>query len=108
MGYRGNLTGCSNAAGNGCVVSYNVTNNSSGTEIPTFVGKSTVTAATGCWATSGMVVMDSGSGETGDQEVYFIQANTNGTGGVSGLTSSSCAGATSTTIGATQSLQTSP
>jgi len=98
---------CSGGAGNGCVFAYTVNNNSSGTATPTRSGETGATAASPCWVTSGLVV-DSGAGETGDSEVYYIQPGTNGMGGVSGLTSSTCTAGTATTMGATQSLQTTP
>jgi hypothetical protein len=108
---RGAKTGCINAAGDGCILSYNISN-------PTAVvisgsGLNVVTPATnGCWATGGIVI-DNGvplGSMAGASQVYFIGLAGNASGGPTGTTktSSNCTTGTGNTILATQASQSSP
>src|SRR5208337_1058756 len=69
---QGNKTGCNTGAGNGCVLSYNVTTttvtqSNSGLNVTTPGGN-------GCWATGGIVVDNSVPSGTfaGASQVYFL------------------------------------
>ncbi len=103
---RGTGTGCTNTAGNGCELSYNVSN-------PAAVSLSgsglnvTTPAGNGCWPTGGIVI-DNSSALAGASQTYFIGLGTNTAGGSTGITSSNCAATTATTIGATQASQSNP
>jgi hypothetical protein len=107
---RGNVGGCATAAGNGCVLSYNVSNpaavtisNSSNSGLNVI----TPSGGNGCWATSGLVV-DNSSTLAGASQTYFIGLGTNLAGGSTGPTSSKCITGTAATIGATQASQLNP
>jgi hypothetical protein len=104
---RANEGGCATAAGNGCVLTYNVTTPAL-TGVISGNGLNVVTPGTnGCWATGGIVV-DNGSALAGASQVYFIGLGTNAAGGAAGQTSSNCTAGASTTVGATQASQSSP
>jgi hypothetical protein len=103
---RGAKTGCTNSAGDGCILSYNVSN-------PTAVSLSgsglnvTTPGTNGCWATGGLIIDNSDPNTTGAEQIYFINLNGAAAGGVSGATSSNCTTGTAT-INATQASQASP
>jgi hypothetical protein len=97
-----------NAAGDGCILSYNVTN-------PTAVALSgsglnvTTPGTNGCWATGGMVI-DNSATSSGASQIYFVNLNGNAAGGPTGTTqtSSSCTAGTGSPINAVQAQQSSP
>jgi hypothetical protein len=99
---QGAKTGCTNAAGNGCILSYNVTN-------PTAValsgsGLNVKTPGTnGCWATSAMVIDNSDPTTTGADQIYFVGLN----GASSAATGSNCTSGTAILNG-TQASQSNP
>jgi hypothetical protein len=105
----GAVSGCTTGAGNGCFLSYNVSNpaavaiSGSGLNVTTPGGN-------GCWATGGIVIDNSVPTGTlvGASQTYFIGLGTNLAGGGGGTTSNQCNGGTSTTIGATQASQSNP
>jgi hypothetical protein len=102
---RGNKTGCTTAAGNGCVLSYNVTTttvtqSNSGLNVTTPAGN-------GCWPTGGIVI-DNSSALAGASQTYFIGLGTNAAGGSTGSTSANCAATTANTVSATQASQSNP
>jgi len=107
--YRGTVAGCTNSAGNGCVLSYNVSN-------PASVSLSgsglnvTTPGGSGCWPTSGIVIDNSVPSGTlaGASQTYFIGLATNVAGGSAGPTSANCAAGTAATISATQASQSNP
>jgi len=104
--YRGNKGGCTNSAGHGCVLSYNVSNlaavsvSGSGLTVTTPAGN-------GCWPTGGIVI-DNTATSTGASQIYFIGLGGNTAGGSTGVTSANCAATTAGTISATQASQSSP
>ncbi len=102
--------GCTTAAGNGCLLSYNVTTTTvaqSGTGLNV-----TTPGAKGCWATGGIVIDNSVPAGTlpGASQTYFIGLGSNIAGGPTGTTqaSSQCNGGTSSTMSATQASQSNP
>src|ERR1019366_2142834 len=95
---RGNVGGCTSTAGNGCVLSYNVSNPAAVAISGTGLNVTTPSGGDGCWATSGMVV-DNSSTLAGASQTYFIGLGTNLAGGSTGPTSSKCITGTATTIG---------
>jgi hypothetical protein len=105
---RGTKGGCTTTAGNGCVLSYVVSN-------PAAVALSgsglnvTTPAGNGCWATGGIVI-DNGSVMAGASQTYFVGLGTNTAGGPTGTTQTSagCQAGTASTISATQASQLSP
>jgi hypothetical protein len=108
--YHGNKAGCNNAAGHGCVLSYNVTTTAvaqagNGLDVIT-------PGAPGCWATGGIVIDNSVPPGTlaGASQIYFIGLGGNAAGGPTGITktSSNCANGTAGTMFATQASQASP
>jgi hypothetical protein len=106
---RGAVGGCTNTAGHGCVLSYNVSN-------PAAVSVSgsgltvTTPGTNGCWATGGIVIDNSSSALAGASQTYFIGLGSNTAGGPTGTTqtSSNCTAGTGSTISATQASQASP
>ena len=97
--YRGTVAeGCTTTAGNGCVLSYNVSNpaavslSGSGLNVPTPGGN-------GCWPTGGIVI-DNSSTLAGASQTYFIGLGGNTAGGPTGTTqtSANCAAGTAGTI----------
>jgi hypothetical protein len=105
---RGNVAGCTNTAGNGCILSYNIT-----TTTPAISGTGlnvTTPGTNGCWATGGLVIDNSASGTTGAQQIYFVNLNGAEAGGVDGAppASSNCTAGTGPTIQAVQAAQSSP
>src|SRR5208282_6023757 len=77
--YHSGKGGCTNSGGNGCILSYNISD-------PAGVGISgtglnvTAEANPGCWATSGIEI-DNSSTTTGASQIYFVNLNGNGAGG---------------------------
>ncbi len=103
----GAKAGCTNANGNGCVLSYNITTPSAPVQSGTGLNVTNVGAA-GCWATTGIVV-DNSSTLAGASQIYFINFDGNTAGGPTGTaTSTACAAASGSTIFATQASQSSP
>jgi hypothetical protein len=111
---RGTVSGCTSSYGNGCVLSYNVTN-------PTSIGQAgsglnvktpgTSNTSAGCWATGGIVIDNSDTTTGGASQIYFLNLNGIAAGGpVAGAkTSSNCtSGATTSVINAVQASQASP
>ena len=91
---KGAVGSCTNSSGNGCVLSYNISNPSS---IPTPASLNVATPATpGCWATGGLIIDNSAPilPLAGASQVYFMNLNGVPAGGDGGLTNSSCGSAT--------------
>jgi hypothetical protein len=105
---RGAKTGCTNAAGNGCILSYNISK-------PTAVSQAgsglnvTTPGTNGCWATGG-ILPDNSAATTGASQIYFVNLNGAAAGGAGGgtPTSTNCAAGATGTIYATQAQQSSP
>jgi hypothetical protein len=106
---RGNVGGCTTTAGNGCVLSYNVSSpgavaiSNSGLNVTTPTGN-------GCWATGGLIIDNAGS-TSGASQIYFLNLNGIAAGGptVGTKTSTNCAAGTATdVINATQASQSNP
>jgi len=102
--------GCTIAAGNGCVLSYNVSTTAvseAGSGL-----KVTTPGNNGCWATGGIVIDNSVPAGTfaGASQTYFIGLGSNTAGGPTGTTqtSSNCAAGTANTVSATQASQSNP
>jgi len=105
QGTVGTGTPCSGTAGNGCILSYNVTNPSSVT-LSGFQDYSTLVTS-GCWATGG-VVIDNDAATTGASQIYFVNMNGASAGGPNGLTSSTCSTSPPITLEAIQAEQNNP
>lgn len=108
---RGAVSGCTNATGNGCILSYNVTNPS--TISLSGSGLNVTTPGTnGCWATGGIVVDNSVPTGTlaGASQTYFIGLGSNAAGGpaLGTKASTNCTAGTAGTIAATQTSQSNP
>jgi hypothetical protein len=106
---RGTANGCTNTAGNGCVLSYNVTNPASVSLSGTGLNVATP-GGNGCWPTGGLVVDNSVPTGTlaGASQTYFIGLGGNVAGGSIGTTSANCGATTAGTISATQASQSNP
>ena len=107
---RGTGSGCTNAAGNGCVLSYNVTNPTSISQAGSGLNVTTP-GANGCWATGGIVIDNSDTTTAGASQIYFLKLNGIAAGGpVAGTkTSSGCTGGTATNVvNAVQASQANP
>jgi len=105
---RGTVSGCTNTAGNGCVLSYNVSNPLA--VVLSGSGNVTTPGGNGCWPTGGFVIDNSvppGS-FAGASQTYFIGLGSNAAGGSTGSTSNQCNGGTASTILATQASQSNP
>jgi hypothetical protein len=105
---RGTGTGCSNTAGNGCILSYNISNHTSVTQANS--GLNVATPGTnGCWATGGMVP-DNSAATVGASQIYFVNLNGETAGGAGGATptSTNCTASTAGSIDATQAQQSNP
>jgi len=107
--YHSNKGGCTAAHGNGCILSYNISNpaavaiSGTGLNVP-------AEGNPGCWVTSGIEI-DNSSTTTGASQIYFVNLNGNGAGGpTSGTyTSGNCGGnSVANTIQAVQASQASP
>jgi len=110
---RGTGSGCTNSYGNGCVLSYNVTNptsirqSGSGLNVKT---PGTSNSSAGCWAT-GAITIDNSATTPGASQIYFLNFNGIAAGGpVAGTkTSGACTSGTATSvINAVQAAQASP
>ena len=104
--YHSGVGGCTSLSGNGCILSYNISNPAA----PVLSGSSNVNAEgnPGCWATGGIVV-DNSSTTTGASQIYFVNLNGNGAGGPTSGTSALCTNNVGTnTILAVQASQSSP
>jgi len=110
--YHSAKGGCTNLGGNGCILSYDISD-------PTHVVISgtglnvTAEANPGCWATSGIEVDNSVPSGTlaGASQIYFVNLNGNGAGGPTNgtYTSTKCgANSVANTIQAVQASQASP
>jgi hypothetical protein len=103
---RGAKTGCTTTAGNGCIMSYNVSNpgsisqSSSGLNI-------TTPGTSGCWATGGTVIDTSSTTLSGTSQIYFVNLNGSVAGGPNGATSTNCTPA-GVAINAVQASQSNP
>lgn len=108
---RGTPSGCNTAAGNGCVLSYNVSNPAAIVLAGTALNVTTP-AGKGCWPSGGFVVDNSVPGGTlaGASQIYFVGLGTNTAGGPTGTTqtSANCVAGTAGTMSATQASQSSP
>lgn len=107
--YHSGKGGCTNFGGNGCILSYNISN-PAGVVISGTGLNVTAEANPGCWATSGIEI-DNSSTTTGASQIYFVNLNGNGAGGpTSGTyTSGNCGGnSVANTIRAVQASQASP
>jgi len=105
---RGTKTGCTNAAGHGCILSYNISNPNSVSQAGN--GLNVATPGTnGCWATGGIAI-DNSAATTGASQIYFVNLNGAAAGGAGGgtPTSSNCTAGAAPTIDATQAQQSSP
>ena len=109
--YHSGKGGCTNFGGNGCILSYNISNPAAVVISGTLAGLNvTAEANPGCWATSGIEI-DNSSTTTGASQIYFVNLNGNGAGGpTSGTyTSGNCGGnSVANTIQAVQASQASP
>lgn len=108
---RGAVSGCTNATGNGCVLSYKVSNPAA--VVISGTGLNVTTPGTnGCWATGGIVVDNSVPTATvaGASQTYFIGFGSNAAGGptLGAQTSSHCSAGAAATIAATQASQSNP
>ncbi len=103
---RGAKTGCTNAAGHGCILSYNITNPLSVSQSGS--GLDVATPGTnGCWATGGIII-DNLSAAAGASQIYFANLNGSTAGGPTGATSGNCTAASGASINAVQAAQASP
>jgi hypothetical protein len=103
---RGAKTGCTNTAGNGCILSYNVSNPSSVAISGSGLNVTTPTT-NGCWATGGIVIDNSVQSGTlaGASEIYAVNLN----GNASAATGTGCSGTVaSAIIDGVQASQSSP
>ncbi len=108
---RGAVSGCTNTAGNGCILSYNVSNPAA--VVISGTGLNVTTPGTnGCWATGGIVIDNSLPTSTlaGASQTYFIGLGGNAAGGptLGTKTSSNCTTGVAATISATQASQSNP
>jgi hypothetical protein len=109
--YRATVGGCTNAAGNGCVLSYNVSNPAAVSVSGTGLNVTTP-AGNGCWPTGGIVI-DNSSTLAGASQTYFIGLGSNAAGGPTGTsgttrTSANCNAGAAGTMSATQASQLNP
>jgi hypothetical protein len=103
---RGNKTGCTEAAGHGCILSYNISNPTSVSQSGS--GLDVATPGTnGCWATGGIII-DNLSAAPGASQIYFANLNGSTAGGPTGATSGNCTAASGAGINAVQASQASP
>ena len=105
---RASVGSCTNTAGNGCILSYNVSN-PLGVVISGTGLKVTTPGTSGCWATGGIVV-DNSSTTAGASEIYVVNLNGAAAGGPTGTaqTSTSCTAGTTTSLNGVQASQSSP
>jgi hypothetical protein len=99
---NGAKTGCTSGAGNGCVLSYNVSLPSSVAEAGS--GLNVMTPGTnGCWATGGLIIDNSATTPTGASQIYFLNLN-----GITAGNLTACTAAGGTATNATQAAQSNP
>ena len=103
---RGAKTGCTNAAGNGCILAYNINSSSSVSQAGRGLNV-TAPGTNGCWATGGLVI-DNSSTLSGASQIYFLNLNGNTAGGPTGAASSNCTAGSAANINAVQAAQSSP
>jgi hypothetical protein len=104
--YHGAAAGCTNSSGNGCILSYNVSNPASVAISNTGLNV-TSPVNPGCWAT-GAIVIDNSAALTGASQIYFVNLNGAAAGGLNGTTSSGCTTGTGVTLNAVQAPQSNP
>ncbi|HEV2381843.1 MAG TPA: hypothetical protein VG206_18900 [Terriglobia bacterium] len=107
---RGTPSGCTNSAGDGCILSYNV-NNLTAVALSGSGLNVTTPGTNGCWATGGLIIDNSDTVTTGASQIYFLNLNGNAAGGPTGSTqtSTNCTGASgSSPINAVQASQSNP
>jgi hypothetical protein len=106
---EGNKGGCTASVGNGCILSYNVSNPTAVAISASTAGLNVVTpASNGCWATGGLSI-DNSATTTGASQIYFIGLNGAAAGSSgNGPTSSNCTSGAGPTINATQDSQSNP
>jgi hypothetical protein len=103
---RGTPTGCTNAAGDGCILAYNVSYPGSISESGS--GLNVTTPGTnGCWATGGFVI-DNGATTAGASQIYFVNLNGISAGNPIAPTSSGCTAGSTVVINAVQAAQSTP
>jgi hypothetical protein len=102
---RGNKSSCTNTAGSGCIMGYDVTTPTA----PVLLGVQNYTTpgTNGCWATSGIVI-DNDATSTGASQIYYVGMNGTAAGGPNGATSSHCTASTGYTVNAVQAAQINP
>jgi len=108
--YHSNQVGCTNSGGNGCILSYNISNPTTTKVVISGTGLNvTAEANPGCWATGG-ILPDNSATTTGASQIYFVNLNGAAAGGAGGgtPTSSNCAAGAGPTIQAVQASQASP
>jgi hypothetical protein len=106
---RGNKTGCTTTAGNGCILAYNVS--APGGVVISGSGLNVVTPGTsGCWATGGIVIDNGVPTGTlaGASQLYFVDLHGNNAGNPNAATSSGCTVGSSAVMNAVQASQSSP
>ena len=105
---RATSTGCLTTAGNGCIISYNVTTPAT----PTLAGTQALTTplTNGCWATGGIILdNDAITVATGDLQIWPCSGlNGAAAGGPNGQTSAGCTASAAQTINAIQAAQNNP
>jgi hypothetical protein len=100
-------TGCTTGAGEGCILSFNVSQPNAIARAGT--GQTLTTpAGAGCWATSGIVIDNDDAATTGASEIYFVNLNGAAAGGAGGATSAGCAASAGLTLDAIQAQQSNP
>lgn len=103
----GAQSGCTNSAGNGCILSYNITTTTVSLE---GTGQNFVTpGADGCWATGGIVI-DNDATTTGASQIYLVNLNGADAGSLDGSgavmsASSNCTAGAITSLQAIQASQ---
>ncbi len=106
----GAQSGCTNAAGNGCILSYNITTAAVSLE---GTGQNFATpGGNGCWATGGIVV-DNDATSAGASQIYLMNLNgedagTLNSGGAVVPASGNCAAGATTSLQAIQASQSAP
>ena len=109
---RGNVSGCTTTAGNGCILSYNISSPHSSSIVEVGSGLNVTTpGSSGCWATGGLIIDNSVLSGTlaGASELYFVNLSGATAGNPSSVTSSGCTSVgTATIIDAVQASQTNP
>ena len=100
---RGAKTGCTNAAGNGCILTYNANNPSAVTQVGTGLNLA-APGTNGCWTTGGLVA-GSAAATSGVSQLYFVNLNGNTAGGPTGAASPNCTPASASSVNAVQMTQ---